>query len=242
MKKVFALALIALASPAVAADLPMKAAAGYTSVSTPFYNWSGFYAGLHAGYVAADASVTDTNGGVPAGPFGYKPDGAMAGVQAGYNYRIGSGLLIGAEGDLGYIGLSGGGVIPSSNPAFHQDLALSSGFYGDITARVGYIITPSLLLYGKGGYAYFDTNASQTTTKPGYVTTSAGSRNGWVAGAGAEWMFLANVSLKVEYLHYDFGSADSSQLSVGDPPIGFRYLNSTSLTLDTVKAGLNYHF
>jgi len=151
---------------------------------------------------------------------------------------MGSNFLIGIEGDVGYIGLKGTGLVPSSNPKAHQDLTLDSGWYGDITARAG-VVFGSVLIYGKGGYAYFDTDARQTTTNPGFITTGTGAFNGWVAGGGAEWMFAPNVSVKVEYLHFDFGSRGGMQTATES---GYQFTNSTSLTMETVKAGLNYHF
>jgi hypothetical protein len=33
---------------------------------------------------------------------------------------------------------------------------------------------------------------------------------GWTAGGGVEWMFTQNWSVKVEYLHYDLGTASFS--------------------------------
>lgn len=239
MKRLVAALLVLSSVPAFAADLPVKADA-YTSLP-PVYNWSGFYAGLHAGYAATKATVTDTTGGVPFGPFGYEPDGGLAGVQGGYNYQRGQ-FVVGLEGDFGYVGLRGSSIIGSSVAVAHQDLTLSSGWYGDITGRVGYAVMPALLVYGKGGYAYFNTDARQTTTNPGYQTTGTGGMSGWVAGLGAEWLFLRNLSVKIEYLHYDFGGHNGMQTSLTDPPVGFQYLNSTSLTMDTAKVGLNYHF
>lgn len=226
---------------AQAADMAYKAApipqmAAVTS-------WTGFYAGLHAGYVTSNVTVTDLNGGVPAGPFGYKPNGGMGGVTAGYNYQF-SNFLLGIEGDAGYMASKGRGVIGSSVAVAHQDLTLDSGWYGDITARAGFVVADTLLLYGKGGWAVWDTDARQTTTNPGYQTTGTGQMSGWVAGGGAEWMFMRNMSVKVEYLHFDMGNKGGTQTNVGDlsSPLGFQFNNSTKLTMDTVKVGLAAHF
>lgn len=35
----------------------------------------------------------------------------------------------------------------------------------------------------------------------------SGTRIGWTAGAGLEWMFCPGWSTSIEYLHYDLGSA-----------------------------------
>jgi outer membrane immunogenic protein len=59
---------------------------------------------------------------------------------------------------------------------------------------------------------------------------------GWAAGGGLEWAFSGPWSVKFEYMHYDFGSdtAPAGVLGAGPARVG--------LTLDTVKAGVNYRF
>lgn len=236
----FMLSFIAMESTAHATDLGFPY--NYIPTIGPAYDWSGFYAGVHAGYASGDASVRDTNGGVAPGPFGYSPSGGFGGIQGGYNWQI-QRFIIGFEGDLGYMGTSGKGVIGSASAVAHQDLTLGGGLYGDLTARAGVTVGPALF-YAKGGWAYFDTSAKQQTTNPGYTATGTGAFNGWVAGAGAEYMLMPNVSAKIEYLHYDLGSQGGYQTNVGDlsSPAGYRFLNSTNLKFDTVKVGASYHF
>ena len=69
--------------------LPISAFASdmnYPTKAMPsYYNWSGFYAGLNVGGAFGNASVTDTNGGVPAGPYAYQPKGVFGGGQAGFS-------------------------------------------------------------------------------------------------------------------------------------------------------------
>jgi outer membrane immunogenic protein len=238
---------LALAAPlsANAADLPRpepvyKAA----PAPVPALNWTGFYGGLHAGYAWSDVTVTDLNGGVDPGPFGYSPNGGIGGGQVGYNWQSPGGLwVLGVEADVGYIGLDGKGIIGSANAASHQNLTIDGGLYVDVTGRVGVTFGPAML-YAKGGWAWFDADAQQATTNPGYLSQGTGSFSGWTVGGGLEYMMAHNVSLKVEYQHFDFGSKTGSQTNVGDlsSPIGFQFFNSTDLTVDTVKAGLNYHW
>src|ERR1700733_7433438 len=98
-------------------------------------NWTGPYVGAHLGYAWGDASVTDISGGVTPGPFDYSPNGIFGGATAGYNFQAGC-AVFGIEGDAGYMDLTGDGVAPSSNPAFHQDLTLDGGFYALIAGRL----------------------------------------------------------------------------------------------------------
>lgn len=231
-------ALALSASAALAADI----SAPPVYVSASGYNWTGFYVGAHGGYATGQASVRDTNGGVNPGPFGYTPSGGFGGAQLGYNYQF-SRFVVGIEADLGYMGATGKGVIGSANAAAHQDLTLSGGFYGDVTGRLG-VTLGNALFYGKGGYAYFDTRAKQQTTNPGYTPTGTGAYDGYVVGGGIEYGLTSNVTIKAEYLHYDLGSQGGYQTNVGDKssPIGYRFLNETSLRFDTFKIGANYRF
>jgi outer membrane immunogenic protein len=51
-------------------------------------------------------------------------------------------------------------------------------------------------------------------------------------------MFIPSWSAKIEYDYYDFGSKDAVVSAVGFGPNLF----NSKLTVNTVKAGVNYHF
>ena len=79
----------------------------------------------------------------------------------------------------------------------------------------------------------------------------SGTRVGWTAGGGLEWLFAPNWSVKAEYLYYDLGSVTSNLtltqinlLAVGGPaPWGVAGVRSTTrFNGNIVRAGLNYHF
>jgi outer membrane immunogenic protein len=238
----FAAATVAL--PAHAADIYGSAKDGPAAYA-PALSWTGFYVGAHAGYGWGDAVTRDRVedwGTDPkyVGPFNYDPEGALIGATAGYNQQIGI-AVFGVEADVGHMTLDGAGYIPSSNPLYHQDLTISDGLYGVLGGRVG-IALGQVLLYGKGGWAYFDGTSSQKTTKPGFVTNETDGFSGWAYGGGVEVMLSQNLSLKAEYLRLDFGSEGGNQTSVTDAPIGHVYEYETDLTVDTAKIGLNYHF
>ncbi len=62
------------------------------------------------------------------------------------------------------------------------------------TARLrGGFALDRFLVYGTGGAAFRDASNNGT---------------GWVAGGGGEYALTDNISVGVEYLHYDFGSDD----------------------------------
>nr|AGD93248.1 porin [uncultured bacterium] len=207
------------------------------------FDWSGFYAGIHAGALDGDTRVTNTAPGVDPGPFDYSIDGGFGGITFGYNWQAGN-VVFGVEGDLGYLDPSGQGIIPSSDPVHHQDLTLDSGLYGDLTGRVGFSFD-RVLLYAKGGAAFFDGEAMQASTRPEYAPTGTDTFTGWTAGAGVEYAVTNKISIKAEYQHFDFGEEHGYQTSlVADPPtpVGYRFDNYTTVDFDTFKIGLNYHF
>jgi outer membrane immunogenic protein len=204
-------------------------------------SWTGLYAGVNAGAAWSDVKITDTNGGVDPGPFSASTEAAFGGGQAGYNLQLGM-VVVGVEGDLGYMGQLGKGTIPSSTPTFHQDTTIAAGLYGDITGRAGVVVGARTLIYGKGGFAFLDAEGKQVTTKPGYQPTGTGNLTGWVYGGGVEHALGRGWTAKVEYLHFDFRDGNGLQTSTGDPPIGFQYFNHWNASADTLKAGLNYRF
>src|SRR5215207_7594134 len=86
-------------SAASAADLPMRAAPPAPFIAAaPIFTWTGFYAGVNAGWGWRDddqETVVLTGPGIPAGLVGtlqFDDDngGFVGGGQIGYNYQIGS--------------------------------------------------------------------------------------------------------------------------------------------------------
>src|SRR5262249_36233817 len=79
--------LLALADAAIAADLPLKAPA-----ARAVFDWTGLYIGAHAGFGggSSHAVLTDPATSATRNVF----NGMIGGVQAGYNYRLPSGLLL----------------------------------------------------------------------------------------------------------------------------------------------------
>jgi len=95
------------------------------------------------------------------------------------------------------------------------------------------------LFYVKGGWAFLDSDAKLT----GYTGTplapwSAASQGlgGWTVGAGIEYSFAPNWSVKAEYLYFDF-SQNATNWSL---PTGSTYSFDRDITVNSFKVGLNY--
>jgi outer membrane immunogenic protein len=204
-------------------------------VAPPVWSWTGFYLGLDVGAAWATDAVSplvDDGGTVFPRTNSISTSGPLGGATAGFNYQFGS-FLLGVEGDIGVL------AIANSKP----DLALAGetdsindGMYGDATGRVGFVWGPALL-YGKGGWAFF--NGRADTTLIGFSSTQTNYFTGWTWGGGAEYRLGGPWSAKVEYLHFMFGTQDSTLTSLATGDV-FPYGNK--LTVDTVKFGLNYQF
>ena len=253
-------ALIA-AGPALAADLPMKAP---PAVAAAVWSWSGFYIGVHGGYGWGHDSLSDLNDPFFFGKFpnltvtGFDPKGALGGLHAGANWQAGR-LVGGLEGDLSFTDIKGSSLtvpapVVSPNVITTGSFANSGAFdlLGSARGRLGYLVTPNVLLYGTGGLGWtrfvqntYVTSLSAAIPPPGdlgvFQSTSTPTwRVGWVAGAGAEArLFDSNWLARLEYLHYDFGNSGSSA-TTGFNPIQSQ--RTGNLTLDVVRAGLSYKF
>jgi len=275
MKKTLyaAAAFAAATTAAAAADLPSRKGPLEVIVPPPAISWSGFYVGLNAGYAFNNSDSTFHNaatfppflpqiGQGATGVVSVKNDGFIGGGQIGYN-RQWSNFVVGVEADIqGIANTSSTGsavtVVPHPAPGAFFTTALSSSksldYFGTVRGRIGYLLTPTLLVYGTGGLAYGGVNLSGSTFQtltafpgnPGIAgSTLSDTRVGWTAGGGVEWMFLHNWSAKVEYLYYDLGT-------VTTPGSFFTYPNAASVVGAVnhsarfdghiVRAGVNYHF
>ena len=84
--------LLALGNGTLAADL----SAAPPSTIAPAFDWSGFYAGVEAGYGAGSSDAT-----VPGTHLAFSPDSAIGGVQIGYNVMLDK-VVLGIETDIAY--------------------------------------------------------------------------------------------------------------------------------------------
>lgn len=196
-------------------------------------NWAGGYAGVNIGGVTGNLDAKDKdflNGGAS---YSLSDTAAIGGLQIGFNFQSGN-FVFGVEGDFGYADLSARKFDPLSAGTTYSQL--DNGAYGDMTGRIGYSFGP-VLIYGKGGYAFYTGQASVTTGLLGGGFGTTGLWEGWTAGGGVEYLLTPSWSMKIEYQHFDFGR----ELATITAPGGTAsYAND--LTMDAVKIGINYIF
>ncbi len=252
----------------VASASPVFKSARIAASLSPATTWGGFYFGVNGGYLSAgDANTTfsyvGSGGFVSLWQSGALPSnitlnsrGFLGGVQFGYNYRFQERIVAGLEADLDGVAV---GMSNSMSWQGHPSTFLQAGrsqrSLGTVRGRLGYLVTPTALVYGTGGFAFGETDLNATYFSPflkpalnlggswlGYVDLS----RGWAAGAGVEWMFLPKWSLKAECLHYDLGVANTAKSGL---PLFYTssigQLSSVAYRApfngQVVRAGVNYH-
>ncbi len=248
---VAALGLLAFSAQADAADIYAPGPAPFPVAAPPLTPlWSGMYGGAHIGGAWADLKTYDLDGYWAVHSYdpkdysvqrtGQTPSAVFGGGTIGYNMQRG-GVVFGIEADFGAMGLNGNRYI--SAPVPHDVLVqnavahISTGFYGDVTGRVGWAWGP-WLLYGKGGLAVLqaETNISDYHYSTYYQGSTDETRIGWTAGGGFEYLWNPAWSVKVEYQYFDFGTTSSTLTHLGST-----YAFDHDLTMNTVKFGVNYH-
>lgn len=161
------------------------------------YDWSGFYAGVTAGYVTGDADYSATFQGTPLGSGSFDMDGAFLGGVVGYNWQSGN-IVFGVEGDLAWANIEGG------EDNFGETISSEIDLMGSVRGRVGYA-WDNILPYLTAGVAFAHNEVSVTD-----FGSDSNTHIGWTAGLGVEVGVTQNVSASLEYRYTDFGSEDYS--------------------------------
>jgi outer membrane immunogenic protein len=219
----FALALLAstaLTGTAFGADIARRAPVASQPVAYGV-NWTGFYVGAHIGGAWTEGG---DNFWDPVTAAWWNTDdssGFIGGGQIGFNYQIGQWVL-GVEGDISWTDLG------NDNRDLANYYSRSTDWFATVTGRLGYA-WDNWLLYVKGGGAWADGN-DYYWNRP--LWQGDGSRSGWAVGAGLEWAWTPNWSVKLEYNYLDFGSDHDAWFNTWDH----------DYQIHAVKVGINYRF
>lgn len=175
------------------------------AVSYGSMGWDGLYFGGSVSYAWGDADWRYANGARPA-PNPQDIDGSLPGLFAGYQ-RSFSGLVIGIEGGFQTgLEVDGGAVCP--DPLFRCNLSIEHLF--TLGGRLGYR-GEGFMGYVSGGFA----NAKVVTETPLIATNvnfdkTSQHSSGYYIGVGADIFIGKQLSIGVEYRHYDFGTKQHS--------------------------------
>ena len=265
-------AALAVAFPAFAADLPSRKAAP-VAPPAPAVSWTGFYAGLDAGYTWSSTAATVIAAGqglnqvgvqqwapypfLTPGVASLNSSGFLGGGHIGWNYQLHSFSRIVAGGELDAATLAineqtSTFITPGGLNTSIAEIGRAFNWAGSARGRIGFLLTPSMLVYGTGGFGFGQANVGATSYGSALAATYAPGTQGRIYGGvafggGVEWMFLPNWSLKAEYLHFDLGKHTASFAgfaygSVPQFPVAQQFLATVPLRQDAVKIGVSYHF
>jgi outer membrane immunogenic protein len=179
--RVFAWLLLTLGALGAGGSPALADGADYRTNTGPNgADFSGVSFGVDAGVALGSASGANTSG--PAG-----------GLHLGYNFQAAH-FVGGAEIDSMFGAIRAGGLgLGEFNQNFLSSMRATGGYaFGDI------------LGYGTIGWAYSTANYEDPS---GSQSKTIG---GSVFGFGAEYALTRNVSIRAEYLRYDFGNATYS--------------------------------
>lgn len=228
-------------------------------------NWTGLYIGAHVGGATGEwdgrTTYTDPAEGVLPGLWAnpnqsLDADGWLAGGQIGFNLQRDR-LVFGIEADVSWSNLEGEGRFTTLGVEENTswDIKTELDAFGTVRGRLGFLVSPSLLLYGTGGFAWARTNGDLTVhhnwvpdPSASFGVTARGSAKethvGWTAGVGGELMLARNWTLKAEWLHVDLGGEDY-HLEGTSVPGGYPHDTDSfpaKLEFDVFRVGVNYHF
>jgi len=217
MRKVLGLvgATLLFAGPALAADLSKPV---YKAPAAPVYlsDWAGFYIGFNGGYGWGHTSFT--------GGLTEKPKGGLFGGHAGYNWQYGQ-VVAGVEVDFD------GADIKATAPALiganriRGTVETKFDELATARARLGYLVLPNLLAYGTAGPGWGHSKVTATLLNGTTFSDEGATNFGWTAGAGLEYKIWDHVTVRAEYLHYDFAKEINAKTRI-----------------DAVRGGISYKF
>ena len=229
MRSIFAFAFTAFTTSAIAADLPVRAPP--MAVPAPAYMWTGCYIGGNLGWAQLSAHLNDrfdgNDGNLSSSSF-------AGGGQIGCDYQFASNWVFGVRGliDGMDINRNRASILDPTVIGFHA----RGNWFATVTARLGYLFTPTFLFYVNGGWGTVDERFSVTRTN--FVIASAGrNASGGDVGVGIEYMFAPNWTMWLEWDHIflDHNSIEFLDLTVDR-------IDNINRNFDKVLFGINWHF
>jgi outer membrane immunogenic protein len=247
----FGLASTASVAPAQAADIAVPGPAYYPKSFPPpaVYDWTGIYLGFHVGGGILTDSVSQNGVSSTSATAtsllssgNLRPAGVLGGAQIGANYEFVP-WVVGIEGSWTDSTNSGSTLIACSTcPTFGPAVVVQERFtshalwFAALTGRAGYAAN-DWLFYAKAGGAWLHVSYTEDLLVAGGPTATSqvlsDNRTGFTAGAGIEFGLVENLSGKIEYDFYGFGSKN---YNFNFTPVSVRS------NLHTLTVGLNYRF
>jgi outer membrane immunogenic protein len=243
-------AALVMSTAAQAADMAVKA----PPMAPPVYSWTGCYIGGNVGgawHHADQTASRNIRGTIFATPYDLGSANSngdfIGGAQIGCDYQFAGKWVVGIQGmfDFGNTNSTGNLTDARLTAAFTNPYVTTRtrDLY-TVTGRIGYLFTPQLLGYVKGGGAWTNTYTAIYSSAPAAYLSESGSadRIGYTVGGGLEHMFAKGWSVFGEYNYADFGRKDIANIAGPLTTSGSATINATRLTMQTALFGVNYKF
>lgn len=230
----------AMSAAAMAADLIVEEPIAEEALAS--FDWSGFYVGVHGGFVSASSTVSQLSAGevIDNGGFGlatndYEQSGWLLGLNAEYLAQFDQ-FVLGVAGDVSWAGLSGDfEVFTSGYPG--DDYQVSIDALASLRLKAG-VAAGNALFYVTGGLAAGSTHTVYNAPAGGPVAFDyEGTAVGWTAGLGASFAVTDNVVLTGEYRYTSLGEISGEPLAGNDADE-----STTASVLHSVTGGVSFKF
>jgi outer membrane immunogenic protein len=233
MRGIISFGLITLTTAAAAADLPTRAPL-YKAPPPAYINWTGCYIGGNIGWAETRHDYTGVVGGAAGlSESGHRASGFAGGGQIGCDYQFASSWVIGIRGLADWANFRGSNF----SPVFPDHHVFSTNhWFGTVTGRLGFLVTPSFLIYGEAGWGWVNERNGWAIGTVGTVVGDHPTFDNVDVGAGFEWMFAPNWSLWAEWDH--IFRRNQTLLFTGT----FTFPEIVRRDFDKVLVGLNWRF
>ncbi len=198
--------------------------AATAAIHSPAYSqelkpFQGLYVGVHGGYGWQNVSGVFDTGDASTSLAPLDNDGPILGGQLGYNIQQ-NWFVMGVEADAsammggreavvhnpGVPAVAAAALLAAPQTPTNAILSTDLSYMASIRGRLG-VAVQDVLFYGTAGVAFGRFEFQQSL--PDYYAKTQINQTAAVYGGGIEWKLAYGVSVRGEYLHYDFGHTAS---------------------------------
>jgi outer membrane immunogenic protein len=232
-------------APALAADLPTKAPI-YRPAPVALFNWTGCYFGANTGYAWADKSInlTSFEGSPDSMNRGsWNANGWAYGGQIGCDYQFNNNWVVGIRGMWDASNITGSHTLSSAPFLFTAGESdnVKIGSFGTVVGKLGYLLNPTVELYGLAGVAWVRDHYFMTAFSADFASGNQ-SRTGYDVGVGISWMFARNWDLWLEYDYMGFGTKNVTLIGEGQTFAGGILGIDVKQSVSKVLVGIDFRF
>jgi len=185
-------------------------------------SWTGYYAGVNAGLTSNNSKLRSHHLGFlnPSGNCNASSDFStfLSGIQLGYMYQLPNDFVSGLEANVTVNTHQKNKLTCRSlfNPNLYDRFWFKNEVQTSIKGRFGHTINwheKILLAYLTAGVSFANLGLSYKNEGGDHYSTN-NTRSGWLIGAGLEWAYKKNWSLRAEYSYGYYENAIKMQLPI----------------------------